>query len=290
MRRFIFPTVLALIVAACGTSAGDDTTTTTTVDDPTTTTTTMPKDYFSGGATDAVLVIEDEGGFAPVEFLLNRLPGYVLYGDGTLLSPAPTPAIFPGPILAPVQSVQLTASDLADLARLVDAIGLPDMERVIDDSLSRQVADATTTIVTYVDPDGMEHVYGVYALGLVTDGPTDTRSEALTQLLQRLDKAATSAEDVLLYEPAGIQLWLQEPIIGADVPSETLPWPLSITPDDFEPEGEFAAPCHVLIGEAAATALQAFESANSVTVWDYQGEQYRLVARPLLPGEPGCIP
>lgn len=290
VRRVTILAALAMIAGACGAASSDSDTSTTTEAPPSSSTTTGPKAFFTGGAADPVLVIDEEGGFVPVEFILNRLPRYALYGDGTLFSPAPVAAIFPGPILASVQSVSLDATDLNDLARLVEEIGLPDIDRVIDDTLTNRVADATTTIATYFDPERGEHVYGVYALGLTTEGPADLRSQAFSQLLQRLDKAFTTASGSVLYEPAGIQLWLSDPFAGDETLSETLPWPLPATPDDFEAAGDFDRQCLTLVGDAAAAAIEAVARGNAATVWEFEGVEFGLLARPLLPGETGCTP
>ncbi len=277
---------LAIVAAACG--SDDDTADTT----PPTTgspTTTAPTTTGPGGPDNLILQITEEGGFAPIEFILNRLPRFSLYEDGTLLAPGVSIAIFPGPILGPVQQVTLTEDELEDVMTLVEAIGLPTIDEEIDTSLNNRVADATTTIATYFDDAG-EHTYGVYALGLVLDEPQPDAALNLGALVNLLDSYVAAGNAAGLYEPDRIQMFLNEtPIVDPDL-SETLPWPLEITPDDFVLAPDFGRRCQVLAGDAAAEAIAAFATGNQTTIWEYEGGEFQLIARPLLPGEPGCIP
>lgn len=291
-RNIIFISTLALVAAACGATddAGEGTSTTqaTTTTTLASTTTTLPG-IFTGDPEQLVLQITDEGGFAPLELIINRLPRFSIYADGTLLAPAPVPAIYPGPILMPLQSVPLSDVDLAALLEAIEAVGLPAIDREIDDTLTSRVADATTTIATYVDADGAEHVYGAYALGLVDDEPPREPTEKLGELVELLDGFLANPGGGV-FEPDRIQLWTNEtPDVDPDF-SQTVTWPLEITPGDFEPEGDFRLGCHVLVGEAGQAAITAFNAANQATVWDFEGTELQLIARVLLPGEPGCIP
>ncbi|MDH3540233.1 MAG: hypothetical protein OEP52_09570, partial [Acidimicrobiia bacterium] len=187
------------------------------------------------------------------------------------------------------QAVPLSDADLVSLMKAIEAVGLPSIGREIDDTLASRVADATTVIATYFDADGAEHAYGAYALGLMDDEPPRDATTKLGALVELLDG--------LLANPGGggfeadrIQLWINDnPDLDPDF-KHTLTWPLDIAPGDFEPESDFRLGCHVLAGDAAQAAIAAFNAANQATVWDYEGTEYQLIVRVLLPGEPGCIP
>jgi len=284
-RTIIFIAAFALVAAACGASdnAGDGTSTT-----QATTTTTLPG-VFTGEPERLVLQITDEGGFAPIELIVNRLPRLSVYADGTLLAPGPVPEIYPGPILMPLQSVLLSDADLVSLMKAIEAVGLPGIDRVIDDTLTSRVADATTTIATYFDADGAEHAYGAYALGLMDDEPPSEATTKLGALVELLGGFLASPGGSS-FEADRIQVWINEnPDVDPEF-TQTLAWPLDIVPGDFEPEGDFRLGCHVLAGDAAEEAIAAFNAANQATLWDYEGIEYQLIVRVLLPGEPGCIP
>jgi hypothetical protein len=279
--------VVGILAAACG-SSGDtgDTTVTPPTTDPSTSTPTTA----GGDPSRLVLQIIDEGGFVPVEFLLTRTARYSLYADGTLLAPAPVAEIFPGPIVRPIQSITLDDDDLRDVEVLIDAIGLPTIDREVDDRLTSVVADAPTTVAKYFDAEGGEHSYGVYALGLDTGAPLPDASANLGLLLELLDAHAAGNGAVDSYQAERIELWLQEGAIYDPEFVETQPWSLDVTPDDFEADAVFNRPCLVLADEGAHTAIEVLEAANQATVWDLDGTVYSLAARPLLPGESGCVP
>jgi hypothetical protein len=287
--RIISLIVLSLVAVACGATDDVGGGSSTTIDPTTTTTTIAPPDVFTGDPDRLVLQITDEGGFAPIELIVNRLPRFSVYADGTLLAPAPVPAIYPGPMLLPLQSVPLSDADLVALMEAIEAFGLPGIDRDIDDILNGLVADATTTIATFIDGDGAEHVYGAYALGLIGDEPPPERTQKLGELVELLDGFLANPGGVA-FEPDRIQVWINEtPDVDPDF-SQTVTWPLDITPADFEPEGDFQLGCHVLAGDPAQAAIAAFNAANQATVWDFEGTEYQLIVRILLPSEPGCIP
>ena len=284
--------VVALVAAACGSdNAADTTSTTTSPTNPTTTssptTAAGPATTVAGDPDRLILQFTDEGGFVPIEFLLNRMPRFSLYADGTLLSPGVSIAIFPGPILSPVQSVQISEGDLDDMITLIEAIGLPTIDEEIDDTLTNRVADAT--IATYFDTDGGAHTYGACALGLISDQPAADATLNLGSLMNLLDGFIAEGIGGGFYKPDRFQLHLNEtPFVDPDL-SETMPWPLDIVPDDFGQEGRFNRPCAVLTGGAATAALTALAEGNQATIWDLAGTELQILARPLLPGEPGCI-
>jgi hypothetical protein len=112
-----------------------------------------------------LLQIRYEGGFAPADFALTQGPTYTLTRDGILISPAAVPAIFPGPLVTPYMSSQVTPGELDQLQDMIEAIGLPEMVDEYDNDAIDFVADAHTTVVTYWDSEGA-HAYSVYALGI----------------------------------------------------------------------------------------------------------------------------
>ncbi len=280
MKRTI-PLLLAvvLVTAACGDDdAGTDPTSPTTTGAPTTTAAPDPDRL--------VLRITDEGGFAPIEFLVNRMPRYSLYADGTLLYEGPQPAVFPGPMLPSVLSVRLSEDKMDDVMVLVEAIGLPSIDNVIDTTNANRVADASTTVVTYRDAGGVDHVYGVYALGLV-EGATDEMLN-LGSLIGLLDGYTGGGGAVgETFIPDRLQVFLGEGPMFEPEFTETLPWPLDVTPGGFADEGLLLR-CTVVEGPGAAEAYDVFSTATRGVVWDFEGTEHVLLARPLLPDEAGC--
>lgn len=249
---------LSLLLAACGTSGdGPDPD----LDTP-------------------LLQIRFEGGFVPVDFALTQGPTYTLTRDGILISPAAVPAIFPGPLVTPYMSSQVTPGELDQLQGMIEAIGLPDMVDEHDNDAATFVADAPTTVVTYWDSAGA-HTYSVYALGIV-----EPRREATRGLRQMITVLETIAG-------RGAAEWMEEKVQLVAIPGvldpefgEELEWPLGESVDTW---AELAGMrCAVM----DASVLEEFTGANQATTFpspDPQwAEVFRLAVRPLHPGETGC--
>ena len=115
---------LALLAVACG---SDESTTATLPDEGDT----------------IILQTAYEGGFAPVEFILNQMPQHTLYADGRLVSQGPQPAIFPGPMLPSMQQVNIGDGAMAEVLAIVDEIGLPATTDETNSEAAAVVADAS---------------------------------------------------------------------------------------------------------------------------------------------------
>ncbi len=109
-----------------------------------------------------VLRVQWEGGFVPVEWALGSGPAYQLLSDGTLIFQGVTTMQYPGPMVVPYQSVTLTEEQVDQVLAQVEEIGLPGMLEEADDSQMSHIADASTYVVTYFDPEGE----GAQVLGL----------------------------------------------------------------------------------------------------------------------------
>jgi hypothetical protein len=256
-------TSFVLVLAACG--GGDD-------------------DAESRGSDETVLQITSEGGFVPVEFMLNNGPRYTLLGDGRLIFQGVQTMQFPGPLLPPYLVAQLDDSQMTAVLAMVERIGLPDIADETDDSATAMVADASTDVITFWDAAGT-HRYAVYALGL-EESPTE-RNEAFLELIQTFDQFTAETES----EPYTAE---QVRIIagpGTVDPAfeDVRSWPLD---DSWEEWSELPNTwaCRAFDSEV----LESFGDANQATTWEAPEDSFafpapvQLLVRPLLPGEPGC--
>ncbi len=100
-----------------------------------------------------VIQVRTEGGFVPVEWILGQGPRYTLLADGRMISEGPVIAIYPEPLLPNYLVGEINPAQMSSVLELVDKIGLPDMDDEVDDTLSSFIADASTEVVTYWDPD-----------------------------------------------------------------------------------------------------------------------------------------
>lgn len=259
--------VLGLAVSACG--AGEPGT--------------MPTDYQPD---DVVLTISEEGGFAPVEMLLGRHPRYVLQADGRLYSPGAVPAIYPGPMLTPIFVGTVDDATMQEIFRLIDDAGLPEIDgRLDEDEATNNVADATTTVITYFDGE-TEHTLAVYALGFARE--TSDQAKAAADLVEAVDQANGSLTDATEYRPTKVEIRTGDRMGLPDAEfRSTEPWPLAVAPGDM-PESAHGWRCVVVEGPPATDLLEIFGDANQATVWEHEGVEYPLIARGLFPGEAGC--
>jgi hypothetical protein len=279
MKRTIITIILlALLAAACGTDEGADTTVTTQPPG----TTAAPD-----GPARMLLMVSNEGGFVPLEIALNQAPSYTLLTDGTLIFQGPVPAIFPGPLLPNFQQVKLSADQMDDIQVLIDAIGLSEFTDYVNDDANNFVADANTTVATYVDDAGVAHRMSVYALGIQQEMPDELAN--LMLLTEKLDS--------FTYEgPAGEPFVSDRFIVrilegGSFDPQfeDVRPWEFGFEPGPV-PIQMPDVPCQVLDGEAATAARAMLGDASQVTQWEHATGTFTVVARDLLPGEGGCEP
>ncbi|MEX1005885.1 MAG: hypothetical protein WD990_06970 [Acidimicrobiia bacterium] len=269
MKKTLTITILTLglTVSACG--AGEPGT--------------MPSDY---APDDVVLTISEEGGFAPVEMILRRSPRYVLQADGRLYAPGAVPAIHPGPMLTPIFVGTLDDTQMQEIFDLIDGAGLPEIDgRLDENSAVNNVADATTTVITYFDGE-TEHTLAVYALGIALE--TSDRARSAADLIDAVDRANGTLTDATEYRPTKVEIRTGDRMGLPDPEFRTTePWPLAIAPGEM-PEGTHGWRCVIVEGPPATDLLEAFGAANQATVWEHEGVEYPLIARGLFPGEPGC--
>lgn len=232
-----------------------------------------------------VIQINSEGGFAPVDMILGRGPTYTLLSDGRLIYEGPTIAIFPGPLVPNYQVTQIDDQQMQLVLDLVDRMGLPRMERELDDTAASRVADATTEVVTFWDANG-EHSYAVYALGIDIDQSPAPATEAFAELLRLMGDLVSG--EAVPYEPDRVRI-VAGPGLVNDEFEDVRAWPVGggelgawITlPNDWK--------CRVF----EPAILGQFADANQVTVWEtpdpsFMESPVKLLVRPLHPGEPDC--
>ena len=267
MRFLVVMMLMALAIGACGSEAGDATLPT------------VPE----GTPGDVILEVSDEGGFVPVEFNLTRVPRFTVFADGTVVMPGDQQFAFPGPALRPLVESELDDTTLTDLLTFVDDLGLDEIDSV---SLNNapNVADASTTVVRYFDGGG-EHRISIYALGF--DPAGDGRSAIVASMIDMLETAKAEgtvrpyAADRLVAFAAGTEGLDPQQLRNAGA------WPLGVTPNEMSSQVAGFS-CTTIDGEAAATLTDTLTDADAMTTWTYEGNELRILARPLLPHQDGC--
>lgn len=267
MKRTIVLMAATLALASCGGNGGNGATGITLPDDP----------------DRVVLTVTSEGGFMPVEANLDRMPRYVLTADRSLHYVGPTTLEFPGPILPNVQVTTVEEETVTEILGLVEELGIPDVDEVVDDSGAERIADASTDFITYHDENG-PHRMGFYALGISEAGSTERLLAG--EIVELLDEAAAIGESQP-YEVERLQVAAGPPMQAEEGMGEMRDWPLDVQFEEME-DWAMGWRCEEVTGSEASTMVEIFSSANQATVWDTGGQEVGIRARPLLPGENAC--
>lgn len=265
MRLLAVMISMALVVGACGGDALDGTELT------------APE----GTPGDVILEISDEGGFVPVEFNLTSVPRFTVFADGTVVLPGDQQFSFPGPALRPLVRTKLDSETLTDLLIFVADLGLADIDEIALNN-APNVADASTTVVRYFDDAG-EHRISIYALGF--DSSADARSAIVESMIAELDEATTDVEP---YPAERLVVFAQEAHrLDPEQLTSAGPWPFDF--DRFDGTSDVAGFwCVTIEGAEANVAAEVLSGADSMTTWELDGVEHRVIARPLLPHQDGC--
>jgi len=114
------------------------------------------------GSDEVVVQVMVTGGFVPVGTAVSSVPTVTVLGDGTVITPAPVIAIYPGPAITPLQSVRVPSGTVDDLVERAGDLVLLEGPLELGQP---PVADAPDTIVT-ITANGKEHRHVANALGI----------------------------------------------------------------------------------------------------------------------------
>ncbi len=270
VKRFAIPIALVALASACGDSGTTVNSGSGGADRPT-------------GANEVVIQIVAGGGFVPVQSALAFVPSATVLGDGTLITPAPVPAIYPGPALAPLQQVTLTAGEVDDLVARAEALGLLKGRLEFGQP---PVADAPTTEVTIV-AQGVTHRHDAYALGIDGFGLSSREVANRKALSAFVDAVTALRPGESAWTPAAVAVHVLGPYAAdPQLPQPAVVWPLAAPPAADPAAG--LRPCVVVEGADLATLTPLLDRANGLTPWVVDGVPMALAFQPVVPGQPGC--
>lgn len=148
-----------------------------------------------------VLRLEYEGGFMPAEYTFTAQPTLVVMSDGRIYSPPAMIEIYPPPIQTGYEVRRVTQEGVAAIRERADEAGLTEDGDRAPNEDGMAVADAATTVFTYVDEDGTEHRITAYALAEYgTDGDTPERRKLLEFQRDLTDLASWLPEGAIVDE------------------------------------------------------------------------------------------
>jgi hypothetical protein len=225
------------------------------------------------------------GGYQPFFYQHTELPEVVAHGSAIYL-PMPITMIYPGPAVNPFEKRMVRASSLRSALRsLYYAAKEP----------SRGwgyigIADAPTTTVK-VTVDGKTRRVSVYALSMNWEGKEITASQSLARkrLRAAIDRLSALRGSSSSYSPTMIEGWVTS---GIYLPGKTAklspPKPEIFNPDE-QFENEIIWPLPSYSTDCMLIDASNFpKEANAATIWVSNGDRFKAMFRPVMPGEVGC--
>ncbi len=285
----------AALLAACGTSTGPSPTPAPSQGQPSA----SPGDSPSAApeAPQLLLRVTSEGGFIGPAANLASLPEVSVYADGRILTPGAVDAIFPGPLLTPVQVKDVGPVGAAAIVAAIRAAGLdkpssgggggnPDTGTQVF-----AVNVDGTTITTRLGLGGGPGLPGHPGGG----GSPDPMAGAAADLLARLqDPTETwgSTPVMSILTPTGYRVYVAPgaPQSDGTTSAPAVAWPLATPLDQF---GVPAVPDRgipglrqgAVLGSDVAQLAPVLASATVSSAFSSGGKLYTLYVRALLPDE-----
>jgi hypothetical protein len=241
-----------------------------------------------------LLRVTSEGGFINPSANLASVPTVSVYADGRILTPGAVDAVYPGPLLPPVQIKDVGAAGAQAIVAAIRSAGLD--KAGAGGGIGNP--DAATTVFA-VNVDGTT-VTTRFHLGGGPGGPglpgaasPDPSVAAAGDLLNRLtDQAETwgvANPVVSTLTPTAYRIFVAPGApVGDMLTSEpTVAWPLATPLDQFAvPDRGIAGLRQGAVFGADAQALgPVLAAANALTAFSSGGNLYTLSVRPLLPDE-----
>ncbi len=235
-----------------------------------------------------------DGGFTTAALAFRIVPELTLTPDGRVLTSAPVPAIYPGPLILPLDERSIDEAGRDALADAVRASGLIDGRP--PDFGTPGVADAPTTTLR-VTLGGTTTTLAVNALQEAGDTGLTEEQRAARAALQYLVERLRDLESTV----GGDHLGPSRPYTPDGVWLRTVPFPQERIPEDPEPvvlpwtvaEVDLAGLDRPTLveGDAADAVLATLEGAGELTRFRVPGNRprdpvYEVLARPALPGDP----
>ena len=227
------------------------------------------------------------------------LPSAFISSDGIVVTQGAVPAIFPGPLVAPLFGAQLSDAGYDQVVERARSLGLLEgsgdfsppnpmpgsqsgtIDLLVDGALREITGDPNANIQCITTPcnaaPGTPEAFGSFWMDLGN----------LRALVG--DELGPDAE----YHPEGYALLVgTPPPDSSDIEPQVVDWVLDTPLAEIgEPIGADPFPtCGTVRGEDAATLEAAFSAANQLTMWvdDGVSEPVSITVRPLLPGDDPC--
>lgn len=227
------------------------------------------------------------------------LPYAFISTDGIVVTQGAVPAIFPGPLVAPLFGAQLSDAGYNQVVERARSLGL--LEGSGDFSPPNPALGSMTGTIDLMADGAMRELTGdpnanIQCITTPCDAAPGT-PEAFGSFWLDLGNLRGLVGDELgpeaPYHPEGYALLVGvPPPDSSGLEPQVVDWPLDTPLAEIgEPIGADPWPtCGTVRGEDAATLEAAFGAANQLTMWvdDSVSEPVSMTVRPLLPGDNPC--
>ncbi len=242
------------------------------------------------GASEVVMQVTTGGGFVPIEYQVTLVPEFSLYGDGRVIVPGPQIEIYPRSALPNIQTTVVPEKSVQAMLTAARGAGLFDPAF---DYGQPSVADGPTTTIV-INADSATNRSAIYALtvagaGGLTEKQRQAR-EGVSNLIGDLTVVSPFVSGDIVWEPLAFSaLAVYSSPMGddpVDAPAANrLDWPLGDLSTLGEPVQNGGLRKVVISGAELEKLRPLLGQATEITVWGSGGVDYRLLLRPLLPGE-----
>lgn len=223
----------------------------------------------------------------------------VITASGTVVTPGPIPAIYPGPLVVPLIGRSITDAGRARILKLATDLGL--LGQRTDFSGGQPIAGGVTARVEILVNGRLVTITGPTDVPACTGGqacsPAPGTPEAFGVLRARLlDLSSWLAADLGLespYLPAAYSVLIgSAPVPDPTLRSDIAQWPLATPMASFGVlVANGTARCGMVTGPDVAIMRVALGKAHQLTQWvegPTSSASYGLTIRALTPGEDAC--
>lgn len=222
-------------------------------------------------------------------------PSAIIDGAGRYVVPGAVPAIYPGPLVAPLFAREVSDTGLGTIVGWADELGLLSGET--DFTGGGGIPGGVTGTIELTVGERLVTLSGIPDMGAPDTDPEPGSPQAFGELWRRIAALPETLPGELgpetPYVPSAYAILVgPPPVPEAGIPANIADWPLDVPLATFGgPVQDGSYRCGLVEGEDAATLRPALEAANQLTQWVQDPETsatFGLTVRPIVAGENPC--
>jgi len=235
----------------------------------------------------AVVRIEQKGGFMAPWVTLANYPTVVLYEDGRLILQGPQIEIYPAPALPNLQVTHLTTAGVEQVLEWAAEAGLKGPDR----QLGPMIIDAGATVFEVTRAD---ETHRTSVSDLSADDPevaaVNRFQNVMLDIRSYLPNDVVGDDQPYAFDRLRLISSEADPATVAQEGASTVDWPLDTPIAELgtslsDPPNQR---CALIEGEDLQTLMPLFQQTNQLTLYSSEDKLYQVTLRPLLPDEEAC--